>query len=349
MTTNSEPSLDAFARQVADLADGLIARIHAATDTAALNDLRVEALGKKGSLTAMLRSMGQLPPAERPGAGQLVNAAKERVAQALDSRINDVAALELEARLRAEQIDITLPGTAPTRGYLHPLRRTLDEMLEILGSMGFTPMDGPEIEDDFHCFEALNFLPDHPARDMQDTFYMPGGLLLRTHTSPVQIRTMLKHQPPIAVSCPGKVYRVDSDVSHSPMFTQMEGLLVDEKTTFADLKGTLQYLIERLFGEGLKTRFRPSFFPFVEPGAEVDMTCLFCKGKGCRTCGNSGWIEILGAGMVHKNVLRNCGIDPEKYQGFAFGIGVDRVAMLKYGIHDIRFLFENDTRLLRRD
>jgi len=346
--TSTPPSLESFGHDVDTLAAGLLNRIAQASTTSALNDVRVEALGKKGSLTAILRGMGQLAPADRPPAGALVNTARDRVTAALESRQEALAASERTARLEAERIDITLPGTPPRPGRLHPLRQTLYELQAILQGMGFQVMSGPEIEDDFHCFEALNFLPDHPARDMQDTFYLPGGLLLRTHTSPVQIRTMLKHKPPVAILCPGKVYRVDSDVSHSPMFVQVEGLLVDEVASMADLKGTLQYLLERLFGRGIKTRFRPSFFPFTEPSAEVDMSCIFCAGKGCRTCSHTGWMEILGCGMVQKNVLRNCGIDPEKYQGFAFGLGIDRIAMLKFGIHDIRLLYENDQRFLEQ-
>jgi phenylalanyl-tRNA synthetase alpha chain len=334
--------IDSIDQVKAELLDG----VKKAADTKALNDLRVDGLGKKGKLTALLRGMGGLDGKDRKPAGQAVNAAKDEVAAELEKQLAKLKAAEQSARLEQEKIDITLPGNRPELGYQHPLRQTEQEICDILNKMGFKTMDGPEVEDDFHNFEALNLPADHPARDMQDTFYMPGGLVLRTHTSPVQIRTMLEHGAPVAVICPGKVFRVDSDVTHSPQFMQVEGLLVDEKTTFADLKGTLQHFVNEFFGAEYKTRFRPSFFPFTEPSAEVDISCVFCEGDGCRVCSNTNWLEVLGCGMVHKNVLKNCGIDPEKYQGFAFGIGIDRMCMLKYRINDIRLFYDNDQRFL---
>jgi phenylalanyl-tRNA synthetase alpha chain len=312
-----------------------------------LTEARVRFLGKKGELTALLRSMGQLPAEERPKFGRLVNEVRDRLEERWHERERELFETEEQKRLLEEQIDITLPGRQVARGSLHPLTQVINEAKEIFMGMGYEVVEGPEIEWDYYNFEALNIPPDHPARDMQDTFFITEELLLRSQTSPVQIHVMEKQQPPIRIIAPGKVYRADSaDVTHSPMFHQIEGLVVDEGITFADLKGTLQLFAERMFGPETKTRFRPSYFPFTEPSAEVDVSCIMCKGKGCRVCQETGWLEVLGSGMVDPRVLKKVGYDPEKVSGFAFGMGVERIAMLKYGIHDIRLLFENDIRFL---
>ncbi|NLL47263.1 MAG: phenylalanine--tRNA ligase subunit alpha [Firmicutes bacterium] len=313
-----------------------------------LNDARVKFLGKKGELTLILRSTGQLPPEERPLFGKLVNEVRDELELSWAQREQDLFDAEEKERLLAEGLDITLPGRTITRGTVHPITQIIDETKTIFMNMGYEIVEGPEIEWDYYNFEALNIPADHPARDMQDTFFITEKLLLRSQTSPVQIHAMEKKQPPIRILAPGKVYRADSDITHSPMFHQIEGLVVDRGITFADLKGTLQLFAERMFGPQTKIRLRPSYFPFTEPSAEVDVSCIICKGEGCRVCKDTGWLEILGSGMVHPNVLRQVGYDPKEVTGFAFGVGVERMAMLKYGIHDIRLLFENDVRFLQQ-
>ncbi len=311
--------------------------------------LRLHWTGKKqGVLRSLLEAIGKIPAAERKAYGEQVNRLKVQVEEGLNAKDAELKVKEREAAERSAAIDVTLPGRRPVLGSLHLVTRVMREMEQIFAELGYSVAEGPEIEDDFHNFEALNFPPDHPARDTQDTFFVDGGLLLRTHTSPVQIRTMLSRKPPIRVICPGRVYRCDNDLRHSPMFHQIECLAVAQGITFADLKGTLLAFVRRLFSADTGVRLRPSHFPFTEPSAEVDITCVFCHGKGCETCSGTGWMEILGSGMVDPRVLEGCGIDPEVYSGFAFGMGVDRVAMLRYGIPNIRVLFENDERLLRQ-
>jgi phenylalanyl-tRNA synthetase alpha chain len=324
-------------------------RAAAAQSSAELEELRRAYLGRNGSLNQILRGMGKLPPEERPVAGKLANETKELIEQLLAQRATDIVAKEREAKLAAERIDVTLPGRGGSIGKKHPLTLVTEEICEIFTGLGFEVVEGPEVETEWYNFIALNIPPDHPARDEQDTFYFSDDVLLRTHTSPVQIRTMEKRPPPVRIIVPGRVYRRDPfDATHSPIFHQVEGLLVDEDTTFADLKGTLTVFAQRMFGEKVRTRFRPSYFPFTEPSAEVDISCIFCGGAGCSVCKQSGWIEILGSGMVHPNVLRNVGYDPEQVQGFAFGVGIDRIAILKYQVNDIRLFFENDLRFVRQ-
>ena len=318
-----------------------------AENSAGIEALRVKYLGKKGELTAILKQMGSLSPEERPIMGQLVNVAKAEVEALIAEKTTLMKAKAQEEKLKAETIDITLPAKPITRGKLHPLNTVLDDMIDIFTSMGFDVVDGPEVETDHYNFECLNVPADHPARDMQDTFYLAENLLLRTQTSAAQIRTMENRKPPIRVICPGRVFRADEvDATHSPVFHQIEGLVVDKGITMCDLKGVLEEFAHEIYGKDTKVKFRPSFFPFTEPSVEVDVTCSECGGKGCRVCKGSGWIEILGAGMVHPNVLRSCGIDPEEYSGFAFGIGLDRLTTTRYKISDIRLLFENDKRFL---
>jgi len=320
------------------------------TTVAALKDMKIQYLGKKGSLTEIMRGMGKLSPEERPVIGQLVNDIRNQLEVAIETRSKELEKVELAAKLAAETVDITLPGRKPREGHLHPVTLTLREMKKIFMRMGFAVMEGPEIENDYFNFEALNLPKDHPARDMQDTFYITEEFLLRTQTSPVQARTMQENKgnSPIRMICPGTVYRNDYDATHSPMFHQVEGLVIDKNISLADLKGTLEVFCKEMFGNDVKIRLRPSFFPFTEPSAEVDISCVMCGGKGCRVCKNSGWLEILGSGMVHPNVLRMSGFDPEKVSGFAFGMGVERIAMLKYGIDDLRLFFENDLRFIRQ-
>ena len=323
--------------------------ISAAENSGALEEIRVKYLGKKGELTTILRRMGSLSPEERPVVGKLVNEAKSEVEEKLEEAVKKIKEREKNAKLASEVIDISLPGKRNVIGKRHPLDLTLESMKEIFISMGFTVEDGPEVELDHYNFEALNIPKDHPARSEQDTFYINDNIVLRTQTSPIQIRTMENQEPPIKMISPGKVYRSDAvDATHSPIFYQMEGLVIDKDVTFADLKGTLELFAKKMFGDKVVTKFRPHHFPFTEPSAEMDATCFVCEGKGCRVCKGSGWIEILGCGMVHPNVLRNCGIDPEVYSGFAFGFGVDRMVMLKYGIDDIRALYESDMRFLNQ-
>ena len=318
-------------------------------DTSALEQLRVRVLGKKGELTGILRGMGKLPAEERPKMGQIVNETREKLEAALDERAAKLRAMEKEARLTAETIDVTLPGTKRAAGSLHPMNIVLDDLLNIFTGMGFEAVEGPEIEYDHYNFELLNVPKNHPARDAQDTFYIDDNVVLRSQTSPVQARIMTTRKPPIRIISPGRVYRADEvDATHSPVFHQIEGLVIDENISIADLKGTLDTFAKRLYGEGIVTRFRPSFFPFTEPSAEVDLTCASCRGKGCRMCKGTGWIEVLGAGMVNPRVLEMCGIDSKKYQGFAFGMGIERLTLLKYNVPDMRYLYENDVRFLKQ-
>lgn len=321
--------------------------IENAANSAEIENLRVKYLGKKGELTAILKQMGGLAPEERPIMGQLVNQAKAEVESLIAEKSEQMQKAAMEQKLKDETIDITLPATEITKGKLHPLNTVLNDMIDIFTSMGFDVVDGPEVETDHYNFECLNVPADHPARDMQDTFYLAENLLLRTQTSAAQIRTMENRKPPIRVICPGRVFRADEvDATHSPVFHQIEGLVVDKGITMCDLKGVLEEFAREIYGKDTAVKFRPSFFPFTEPSVEVDVTCSECGGKGCRVCKGSGWIEILGAGMVHPNVLRSCGIDPEEYSGFAFGIGLDRLTTTRYKISDIRLLFENDKRFL---
>ncbi len=324
-----------------------ISAIEEAGDSAALEEIRIKYLGKKGELTAILKMMGSLSAEERPIVGQMANEVRGIIDTALSEKSAVMEKAAQQAKLQSEAIDVTLPSKKAKIGALHPLNKVLDDMLDIFQSMGFDVVDGPEVETDHYCFEQLNVPADHPARDMQDTFYLTDNLLLRTQTSAAQARTMEKMQPPIRMVCPGRVFRADEvDATHSPVFHQIEGLVVDKGITMCDLKGVLEQFAHEIYGPETKVKFRPSFFPFTEPSVEVDVTCSECGGKGCRVCKGAGWIEILGAGMVHPNVLRNCGIDPEEYTGFAFGIGLDRLTTTRYKISDIRLLFENDKRFL---
>ncbi len=322
--------------------------IAAATSEDALQEIRVRFLGRKGELTGLMKGLGTLPPEERPVVGQLVNTVKDEVEAGIDQALTAARSEATAKRLASERIDVTLPGRGRRQGSKHPVTLVIEEVSEIFAGLGFSVAEGPEIEHDWYNFEALNFPPEHPARDMQDTFFVENELLLRTHTSPVQIRTMLKQKPPVRIIAPGTVYRCDSDATHSPMFHQVEGLMVDSKVSFADLKGILTTFTNQLFGQKTGVRLRPSFFPFTEPSAEVDIACVICGGSGCRVCKQTGWLEILGAGMVDPEVFRHVGYDPEMISGFAFGMGVERIAMLKYGISDMRLLFENDVRFLRQ-
>jgi phenylalanyl-tRNA synthetase alpha chain len=322
--------------------------INAAQQPAELESLRVQYLGKKGELTSQLKQIGSLPPAERPIFGDLVNQIKQELAELLNHKKTSLEHAELAASLAAEKIDVTLPGRGIGTGGIHPVTRTMQRIEDIFIGMGFGVAQGPEVEDDFHNFEALNIPPEHPARAMHDTFYVEENTLLRTHTSPVQVRYMLDEKPPINIIAPGRVYRCDSDITHTPMFHQVEGLMVDEGISFADLKGVLTHFLQQFFEADLKIRLRPSYFPFTEPSAEVDISCVFCASKGCRVCKNTGWIEILGCGMVHPEVFRHVGIDSEKFTGFAFGVGVERLTMLRYGVDDLRLFFENDLTFLRQ-
>ena len=318
-------------------------------DIKQLEEARQKVLGKKGTLTALLRSMGQLSPEERPAAGQLINAGREMISAMLDARSAALMAVEKEAKLRRDTIDVTEPRDLPRIGTAHPNTLALNEVLSALTGLGFDIVEGPEIELDHYNFELLNLPKNHPARDAQDTFYVDDNIVLRTHTSPVQARTMLSRKPPIRIACPGRVFRADEvDATHSPVFHQIEGLVIDKDVNMGDLKGTLDALFKKLYGDDMETRFRPSFFPFTEPSAEVDLTCIACHGKGCRVCKGTGWIEVLGCGMVNPKVLEMCGIDPSIYSGFAFGIGLERITMLRYGIKDMRLLYEGDERFLRQ-
>jgi len=332
--------------RVQDILDRALADIAGARSTSALEQVRVRVLGRSGELTALLRGLGKVPAADRPRLGEEVNRAKERLEAELAARLVALKAEEHRLALQAQRPDLSLPGRAIPPGAVHPLARVQDEIIEIFGGLGFSVAEGPEVETDYYNFAALNFPDDHPARDMQDTFHLSADTLLRTHTSPVQIRTMKAQRPPVRYIFPGKTYRRDADTTHSPMFHQVEGLAVDTNISMGDLKGTLEHFAREMFGSRVSIRFRPSFFPFTEPSAEADVSCFGCGGSGCRLCKQSGWLEILGSGMVHPNVLRNVGYDPEEVTGWAFGMGVERVAMLKYRIDDIRLFFENDLRFL---
>ncbi|NMA57292.1 phenylalanine--tRNA ligase subunit alpha [Clostridium cochlearium] len=326
-----------------------IEELNNVVDKETIESIRVKYLGKKGELTKILRGMGGLSPEERPIVGKLANEVRKNIEEIIEVSLKEIKEKEKNIKLSEETIDITLPGKRQYLGKRHPLEQTLDAMKEIFTDMGFTIEEGPEIELDYYNFEALNIPKNHPARGEQDTFYINDSVVLRTQTSPIQIRTMENQKPPIKMIAPGKVYRSDSvDATHSPIFYQMEGLVVDKGITFADLKGTLEMFGTKMFGEDLKTKFRPHHFPFTEPSAEMDATCFVCHGEGCKICKGEGWIEILGGGMVHPQVLKNCGIDPEVYSGFAFGFGVDRMVMQKYGIDDIRLLYESDMRFLNQ-
>ena len=319
-----------------------------AQDSAALEQLRVKYLGKKGVLTEYLKGVGGLTPELRPQAGQAVNQIKEAVSQTLTARLAVLEGEELDTRLSSETLDVTLPGRGQVTGGLHPVTRTLQRIEALFTQLGFEIAEGPEIEDDYHNFEALNIPAHHPARAMHDTFYFDAHTLLRTHTSPVQVHVMEHRSPPLRIIAPGRVYRRDSDLTHTPMFHQVEGFMVDEQISFADLKGLLDTFLRNFFEQDLKTRFRPSYFPFTEPSAEVDIACVMCNGAGCRVCKQTGWLEVLGCGMVHPNVFSHVGIDNERYTGFAFGMGVERLAMLRYGVNDLRLFFENDLRFLKQ-
>jgi phenylalanyl-tRNA synthetase alpha chain len=335
--------------RVQEVLDRALAEVAGARSTSDLEQVRVRVLGRSGQLTTLLRSLGSVPAAERPKIGEQTNRAKAAVEAAIAARLEALRGEEHRRTLEAARPDLTLPGRRPLPGAVHPLTRVTEEIIEVFEGLGFSVAEGPEVESDYYNFAALNFPPDHPARDMQDTFHIGPDTLLRTHTSPVQIRTMKAQRPPVRIICLGKVYRRDIlDATHSPMFHQVEGLAVDRHITMADLKATLQLFAREMFGPKSGVRFRPSFFPFTEPSAEVDVRCFKCGGDGCRFCKDSGWLEILGSGMVHPNVLRNVGYDPEEVTGWAFGMGIDRIALLKYEIDDIRLFFDNDLRFLQQ-
>ncbi|NLI61429.1 MAG: phenylalanine--tRNA ligase subunit alpha [Clostridiales bacterium] len=324
-------------------------RIEKADHANDLEEIRVKYLGKKGELTKILRGMGKLSPEERPVMGQLANEVRQAIESALSAKVKDIEERAMAIKLEEETIDVTLPGERPLLGKLHPLTTVLNQITEIFFGMGFDVAEGPEVELDYYNFEALNMPKNHPARDTQDTFYINENILLRTHTSPTQIRTMEKQEPPIKILVPGRVYRSDAvDATHSPIFHQIEGLVVDKNITMGDLKGVLDVFAKRMFGDKTRTRFRPHHFPFTEPSAEMDVSCVTCEGRGCRICSNTGWIEILGAGMVHPRVLEYGKIDPSEYTGFAFGMGLDRIVNQIFGIDDIRLLYENDIRFLNQ-
>ena len=333
--------------QLRKIQEEAAAALESVSDKAGLDALRLNLLGKKGDLTMLLRSMGQLPAEMRPKAGQMINEVREKLTAQLDTLDGRIKKLEQEKKLEREAIDVTEPRKHTPLGSMHPVSLVQDQLIDVFTGMGFDVVEGPEVEYDHYNFELLNLPKNHPARDAQDTFYIEDNIVLRTHTSPVQARTMLTRKPPIRIVCPGRVYRADEvDATHSPVFHQMEGLVIDEDVTMADLKGTLDAFARALYGDDVTTRFRPSFFPFTEPSAEVDLTCVNCHGKGCRVCKGTGWIEVLGAGMVNPKVLDMCGIDSKKYRGFAFGVGLERIVMLRYGITDMRALYEGDVRFL---
>jgi phenylalanyl-tRNA synthetase alpha chain len=340
VASSAQPLSALVARALAD--------IDASADLVALDEVRVRVLGKKGLLTELLKGLGALSAAERPAAGQQINEAKAAVHAALEMHRIRLEQAALERELASGRIDVTLPGRGQETGSMHPVTRTRLRIERIFAQAGFKVATGPEVEDDFHNFEALNMPKDHPARGMHDTFYFPDGRLLRTHTSPVQIRAMRATPAPLAVIAPGRVYRIDSDATHSPMFHQVEGICIGENVSFANLKAMLHTFVERFFEQPLGMRMRPSYFPFTEPSAEVDIECVFCHGAGCRVCKQTGWLEILGCGMVHPNVLAAAGLDAEVWQGYAFGMGIDRLAMLRYGVNDLRLFFENDLQFLKQ-
>ncbi len=338
-----------MSRDLDNLLEQASRSISQSADMAALDAVRVAYLGKKGELTAQLKNLGQLPADERPAAGQAINRIKAKIQDLLETRRAVLSDAAIESQLADETVDVTLPGRQSAVGNLHPVTLTMRRIEQMFGRLGFDVAEGPEVEDDFHNFEALNIPPHHPARAEHDTFYFDDGRLLRTHTSPVQIRVMEKQQPPFRVIAPGRVYRCDSDLTHTPMFHQVEGLLVDENISFSILKGTLEEFLKLFFEQDdLQIRFRPSYFPFTEPSMEADITCVICSGSGCRVCSQTGWLEVLGCGMVHPELYRHTGVDGEKYTGYAFGMGVERLAMLRYGVNDLRLFFENDLRFLRQ-
>lgn len=321
----------------------------AAESLAALDEIRVQYLGKKGEITALLKSLGKLSPQERPAAGAKINEVKEAVNVVITARKQALEQAAIAAKLEQESIDVTLPGRGQGLGGLHPVTQTIERIQGFFSGLGFDVVEGPEIEDDYHNFEALNIPAHHPARAMHDTFYVNNTNVLRTHTSPVQVRVMEAEEPPLKVVCPGRVYRCDSDLTHTPMFHQVEGLLIDEQTSFAELKGVVESFLQVFFeNDHLGVRFRPSYFPFTEPSAEVDIECVMCSGKGCRVCKQTGWLEVMGCGMVHPSVFESSNIDTERFTGFAFGMGVERLAMLRYGVNDLRLFFENDLRFLEQ-
>lgn len=336
--------------EVRHIQEETLAELKGITSLDTLQELKVKVLGKKGSLTALLRQMGSLSAEERPIFGQVVNEARDVLEKAWAERTQELEQIALQRQIEADRLDISLPGVSTTRGHQHPLTQVIEEMEDIFLGMGFEIAEGPEIETDYYNFEALNLPKEHPAREMQDSFYITEEILLRTQTSPVQVRTMERVHPqlPVKIICPGKVYRKDDDATHSPMFHQVEGLVVDKGIRMSDLKGILLNFSRQMFGESREIRLRPSFFPFTEPSAEVDVSCMLCGGAGCRICKGTGWIEILGSGMVHPKVLENGGYNPKEVTGFAFGMGVERIAMLKYGIEDMRLLFDNDLRFLQQ-
>lgn len=330
------------------LASEAKAAIAAAEDGATLEQLRVEYLGKKGQITSLLKGLGKLSADERPAAGAKINVVKQELQDLIGERKTAMEASKVAEQLAQETIDVTLPGRGQTTGGIHPVTRTIERIEDFFSSIGFDVVEGPEIEDDYHNFEALNIPAHHPARAMHDTFYIDETTVLRTHTSPVQVRVMESEQPPLKVICPGRVYRCDSDLTHTPMFHQVEGLLIDEHSSFADLKGVVEEFLRVFFEKELSVRFRPSYFPFTEPSAEVDIQCVNCGGSGCRVCSHTGWLEVMGCGMVHPRVFEYSNIDTEKYSGFAFGMGVERLAMLRYGVNDLRLFFDNDLRFLEQ-
>ena len=334
--------------ELEQLTSEALSAVSDAPELRALDEIRVRYLGKTGLFTEQLKQLGKLPKEERPQAGQAINKAKQALQSAIEARKTALEQEALQSRLASERIDVTLPGRGQHSGGLHPVTRTMQRIEEIFASAGFSVAEGPEIEDDFHNFEALNIPAHHPARAMHDTFYFDANMLLRTHTSPVQVRVMQNAEPPLKVIAPGRVYRCDSDITHTPMFHQVEGFMVDEHVTFADLKGILHAFLKTFFEKDLKVRFRPSYFPFTEPSAEVDMECVMCGGEGCRVCSHTGWLEVLGCGMIHPEVFRHVDIDKEKYTGYAFGMGVERLTMLRYGVNDLRLFFENDLRFLKQ-
>lgn len=325
-----------------------IEAIAGASDAPALDEVRVAYLGKKGHITALSKSLGKMDAAARPAAGARINGAKAEVQQAIEAAATQMSEASIAGQLAAETLDVTLPGRNATIGGLHPVTKVIERIEDFFVGVGYEVVEGPEIEDDYHNFEALNLPPHHPARAMHDTFYFDAQTLLRTHTSPAQVHVMESREPPLRIICPGRVYRVDNDLTHSPMFHQIEGLVIDRTTNFAELKGTIIQFLQVFFEKSLEVRFRPSYFPFTEPSAEVDVQCVHCEGDGCRVCSHTGWLEVMGSGMVHPRVLEMSGIDPEVYRGFAFGMGPDRMAMLRYGINDLRLFFQNDLRFLQQ-
>ena len=334
--------------EITEIAKQARTSISSAADLSALENLRIEYLGKKGKLTALLKGLGALSVEERPAAGAKINEIKSDLQSLINSKKTVLENETVNAKLVGESIDITLPGRGEGVGGLHPVTRTMERIETFFKRVGYGVETGPEIEDDYHNFEALNIPSHHPARAMHDTFYIDPKTVLRTHTSPVQVRTMEKQGPPIRIICPGRVYRCDSDLTHTPMFHQVEGLVVDRDISFADLKGVIDQFLKAFFEADLPVRFRPSYFPFTEPSAEVDIQCTNCSGKGCRVCSYTGWLEVMGCGMVHPNVLEHCSIDSDYFTGFAFGMGVERLAMLRYGVNDLRLFFENDLRFLKQ-